>query len=106
VDPRSDELAPQFTTIDDFLADLEVSENMMLDLGEFAKEQEIEYNAEQYALSEFAIKTRVKALIGRNLYDYSAFYQVVNVLNPSYRKAVEILQDGSFKKMNLAFYDF
>jgi carboxyl-terminal processing protease len=106
VDPRRDELAQQFTTMDDFLADFEVSENMMLDLVEFAKEQEIEYNAEQYALSEFAIKTRVKALIGRNLYDYSAFYQVVNVLNPSYRKAVEILQDGSFKKMNLAFYDF
>ena len=106
VDPRRDRLAQEFPTKDDFLANFEVSEEMMLDLVEFAKEQEIEYNAEQYALSEFAIKTRVKALIGRNLYDYSAFYQVINVLNPSYRKAVEILQDGSFKKMNLAFSDF
>ena len=92
--------------MDVFLTDFVVSEEMMLDLVEFAEAQEVEYNAEQYALSEFAIKTRVKALIGRNLYDYSAFYKVVNVLNPSYRKAVEILQDGSFEKMNLAFSDF
>ena len=106
VDPRRDQLSQQFPTMDVFLTDFVVSEEMMLDLVEFAEAQEVEYNAEQYALSEFAIKTRVKALIGRNLYDYSAFYKVVNVLNPSYRKAVEILQDGSFEKMNLAFSDF
>ena len=106
VDPRRDALAQQFPTMDDFIQKFEITEAMMTELIELSKEKEVEFNDEEYARSEFAIKTRVKALIGRNLYDYSAFYKVVNVLNPSYMKAVEIFQDGSFKKMNLAFSDF
>lgn len=106
VDPIRDELLAQYPTTNEFVDKFEISQEMMDELLEFAKESEVEFDEEQYAMSEFAIKTRLKALIGRNLYDYSAFYKVVNVLNPSYRRAVEILQDGSFKKMNLAFSDF
>ena len=48
----------------------------------------------------------MKALIGRNLYDYNVFYEVVNKLSPAYMKAVNVLHDGTFEKAKLAHADF
>ncbi|NNE55486.1 MAG: peptidase S41, partial [Flavobacteriales bacterium] len=106
VDENRDALAKKYQTANDFVANYEISDDMMTSLLDLAQLEGVEFDAEGFKTSEYAIKTRLKALIGRNLFDYSCFYQVVNVLNPVYREAVSLLQDGSFKKMNLAFSQF
>ena len=106
VDENRDELSKKYPTMDDFVKNYSISETMMNDILKFAEDKEIEFNQEEYDRSKFAIETRLKALVGRNLFDYSCFYKVINVLNPIYNEALGILQDGSFKKMNLAFSQF
>ena len=45
---------------------------------------------------------RIKAMLAQNLWDYKKFYEIINQLNNSYNKAIEILEDGSYEKVNLA----
>jgi hypothetical protein len=58
--------------------------------------------AQDFETSKRGLELRMKALIGRNLYEPGTFYKVINVLNPAYMKALEVLKDGTFNKMKLA----
>jgi carboxyl-terminal processing protease len=69
-------------------------------------DKKVEYNEQEFKTSEHAIQLRTKALIARNLYDSEAFYVLINDLNPALKKAIQVLQDGSFEKMKLAYSDF
>ncbi|MCB0761881.1 MAG: peptidase S41, partial [Flavobacteriales bacterium] len=105
VDQHRDELHGQYQDVNAFKANFSV-EPIMADFLKFAEDEGIAMDEEGYNTSEFAIKTRLKALVARNLWDYSAFFNVVNVLNPPFVKAVEVLQDGTFEKMDLAHSQF
>lgn len=105
VDANREELHGQYKDIDQFMKNFNTSD-VMEEFLAFAKKEEIEFNEEEFKTSQFAIETRVKALVARNLWDYSAFFQVVNVLNPAYMKAIEVFEDGTFEKMDLAHSQF
>ena len=105
-DQNRNKLKSSYKTPELFIANFTVTEDIMNEMLAAATADEVEFNEEEFNQSKFAIETRLKALIGRNLFDYSVFYQVVNDLNPAYLRAVKILQDGSFEKMNLAYKDF
>jgi len=67
---------------------------------------EIEWTDEQYAISEEMINGRLKALIARNLWDYSAYFEVFNPMWPAYQAALEILEENNYKEYNLAKSEF
>lgn len=71
-----------------------------------AEDPDIDWNAEHYAASEKMIKGRLEALIARNLWNTSAYYQVFNPYWPGFSHAVEILNDNSYKNYNLARSEF
>jgi len=77
-------------------------DNLTKDLIEYAEKEGFEFNKEEYERSENVIKTRVKAMVAQNLWSYEKFYEIINTLNNSYNKALEILEDGSYEKVNLA----
>ena len=54
----------------------------------------VEYNEEQYARSAEYLRTIVKALIGRDLFEQSTYYRVANPMNPVYREAIRMISDG------------
>ena len=72
------------------------------DLIKVAEKEGLEFNEEEYERSERIIKVRIKAMLAQNLWDYKKFYEIINQLNNSYNKAIEILEDGSYEKVNLA----
>lgn len=47
--------------------------------------------------SEKIIKTQLKALLARDLYKPDNFFEIINELNDSYKKALEILQGKDFE---------
>ncbi len=52
--------------------------------------------ASDYIKSEKVIKARLKATIGRNLFDVGMFYRVINAtINPSYTEALKVITDPS-----------
>ncbi len=106
VDKDRKALAAKYKTAADFKRDFDMSQAMYDEIIAEAVKEEIEFNEAEFNTSKKAIELRVKALMARNMFDYSAFYQVINELNPAYNKAVELLTDGSFDKMKLAHSDF
>jgi carboxyl-terminal processing protease len=73
---------------------------------EMLAKKDVPFNEKDFKTSEHAIILRTKALIARNLYENEAFYVLINDLNPALKKALVVLQDGTFEKMKLAYSDF
>ena len=66
------------------------------------KEEKIEYADEaEYQKSVPLMKLQLKALIARDLWDMSEYYQVINESNESVQKALELLKEKDFEKLLL-----
>ncbi|MDO8898201.1 MAG: S41 family peptidase [Bacteroidales bacterium] len=75
----------------DFKSNFEVDEKLMTAFLEIAKDEKVEYNEEQFIKSEIIIKHQIKALIARNMWDMSAYYEIMNEIDETLLKALEIL---------------
>ena len=106
MDQHRAELEAKYSSPESFITDYVISDEMMQAMIDAGTEKELAFNEEEFNTSKRAIEIRLKALIGRNLFDYSTFYQVVNDLNPAYLKAIETLESGEFNKFNLAHKTF
>jgi len=106
VDSLRAELEAAYPTEDVFLEKFNVTGRMLEDFQAFATEEGVEFNEEDWSKSGDAIALRLKAMMGRNLLEQSTFYRVISGLNESLERAIEILQDGTFEKANLAHDTF
>ena len=62
----------------------------------------VAFNESQYEKAKSVIHTRIKANIAQDLFDYKRFYQVINKLNNSLEKSLELLKDDkAFSKLAL-----
>ena len=106
VDSLRAELESAYPTEDVFLEKFEVTGQMLEDFQAFATDEGVEFDEEDWSKSGDAIALRLKAMMGRNLLEQSTFYRVISGLNESLERAIEILQDGTFEKANLAHDTF
>ena len=106
VDSLRAELEAAYPTEDTFLEGFEVTDAMLENFQAFASAEGVEFNEEDWSKSGDAIALRLKAMMGRNLLEQSTFYRVISGLNESLERAIEILQDGTFEKANLAHDTF
>lgn len=95
-------LEKQFDSVDDFIQLFECNDKIMSDFKSFAVEEGIEFDNEQYKQSQVLITNRIKALIARNIWDTSAYYQVFNPFWPTYQKALSVLSDNTYNRIDLA----
>lgn len=73
--------------------------NLLADMKELADKEKIERNEEEYNTSLSLIKTQLKALIARDLWDMNEYYRVINTVNKSVMSAVEILNSQEYEKI-------
>lgn len=106
VNKNRKDLLTKYPTLDSFVSGFVVIDDYMKEIIAKAEELKVPYDEKGYKTSEHAIKTRIKALVARNLYDGEAFFVVINELNPALKKAVQVLNDGTFDKAKLAHKDF
>ena len=92
------ELLGKYKSFADFNNNFEINSSMMDNLIAMGTEAKVELNKEQLKVSESLIKTQLKALIARDLWDMNEYYHVMNSTNESIKKAVEILQTGDYEK--------
>ncbi len=106
VDSRRKQLKSDFKTVDDFVRGFNVTDEMMTELAQMAEADSIKAVPDEVAASRDYLSTIVKALIGRDLFDSSAYYQVANPLNPMYLRAVEVINDTRRMQSVLASPDY
>ncbi len=96
------ELKAKYLTIGQFAKEFNVDFDLQTDMTNYFANDGIAYNEEQYKKSKRWIELRFKATIARNLFDNSAFYYIINELNETLQKGLEVLENGTYTKMKLA----
>lgn len=94
VDDNRKSLLKQYKTTDMYIADFEVTPQLMQDLIDYATKEGVEYNEEQYNISREGLMVIVKGLIANDLYDEEGiYYRIVNDLSPVYKEALRLIND-------------
>ena len=76
------------------------TKNPLQELIEYAKNEGIDFNEKQYNESKTTIEVRLKANIAQDLYDYKKFYEIINELNVTLQKSLEIINnDQAFSNL-------
>lgn len=101
-------LKKQYTSLDTYIRDFEVPQSLIDDIMAEGKKKDIkiadstkvtaEYTLEMAERDELErtmpyLRTQLKALLGRDIFDMAAFYRIMNPLNATFRRAVEVIKD-------------
>ncbi len=67
-----------------------------------AKDEDVEFDEEEAAVSIPRLEMLLKAMMARNLWDLEAYFMVVNREDPGFQRALQSFGDGTFEQMNIA----
>jgi len=96
-------LMKEFADVSSFISGFDIV-SAMADFKVYSQkeDEDVTWSEADLEKSEEMIQGRLKALIARNLWDYSAYYQVFNPYWSTYNKALELLQEDDYNDFNLA----
>ncbi|HCZ08604.1 MAG TPA: peptidase S41 [Flavobacteriales bacterium] len=80
-----------------FVQDYVLSPALLDQLVALGEAEDIPFVEEDWNTSLPAITLRLKAILGRNMFDTATFYEVFNPINPVYQRGIEVLKDGTYK---------
>ncbi len=78
-----------------YMSGFVIDDKFMQEFIDFATEQKLPFNEEQYLRSKNVLTLNLKALIARDLWDSSEYFEVVNPIDPVYSKALNIILDDA-----------
>lgn len=97
VDKNRNRLEREYGDREAFIADQPLEKQLLDGLIALGEAEDIPFVEEDWNGSMYAIELRLKAILARTLFDTTAFYEVFNPINPVYRRAIEVLSDGTYK---------
>ena len=92
-----------YPTVSDFKNNFDSEKELLTAFVDFAAKNEVEKNEEQINTSKTFLLTRLKAIVARNMWDSSAYYQVISDIDNALLKAVEEIKSDTFKKEKLVY---
>jgi carboxyl-terminal processing protease len=99
VEKNRKELLHKYKQFDRYNANFEVGEDLLDRMLQIAGEEKITFNEEQYMRSLRLIKPQLKALIARDLWDMNEYFRVINAVNESIIRALELLNSGEYEQL-------
>ncbi|MCE2846982.1 MAG: S41 family peptidase [Sphingobacteriales bacterium] len=102
VDERRASLKSTYTDVKSFGRGFYCDENFMKEFIAYAEKKNVKHEEKGFKTSEKLIKTQLKALIARDLWNTTAYYYIINDINNFYTKALESLRDDTFSKLKIA----
>ncbi len=105
VDAQRDALLKRFRSVDQFGAQFTIDQKITDGLVAMAEKDGVRSDPEGLQRSKALIDLRLKALIARDVWDTSAYWEIINRDNPidrSFQRAVDVLRDDTFQRLGLA----
>jgi len=93
VDRNRDKINRMYRSFSEFKDQFKIDDSMLRDLLIAAKDEKIEENEPEFEQSKEQIKMILKALIARDIWDMSEYYEIVNEKNKVFNKAISILKN-------------
>lgn len=94
VDKNRDEINRKYNSFNDFRDHFTIDGHLLKELVNAAEDEEIIKNEMEFEKSKEQIKTILKALIARDIWDMSEYFEIVNKKNKTYKRAVSILKNN------------
>lgn len=94
IDTHRKTLRKQYPDFERFDRHFRVGEELMEKLVSYAEKDGLPRDREQIDQSRELIALLIKALIARDLWDTTEYFRVVNQVDPTLAKAVDLLQDN------------
>jgi len=92
----------EYPSGDQFMDGFETEGEVLERFFERVEKEGVEFNEADWEVSQLLIKTQIKALIARHIWDINTYYQIMLTIDNEYNKAVELLRDeASFQKFNI-----
>ncbi len=93
MDKNRKKLAKQYSTFEDFNANFEMPDDVIEKLFEEAKKQKVSPKDDEERIATIPqVKRTLKALVARDIWDMSEYFQIIYADNEMVKKAVELLQ--------------
>lgn len=95
VDSHRNELRKSYLDFDSFHRGFQVEGAVMEAFVSFATAEGVEFNADDFSVSESEIKILVKAYIASTIWNIEKYFVEVNQLNPALHKAIELVANSA-----------
>lgn len=93
IDNNRKELKKKYSSFDKFVESYEIPQEVIDGIYEEGKKQKVEpADDEEIAHTTASLKTQLKALVARDIWDMSQYFQIINETNDVVRKAVELIK--------------
>lgn len=93
IDNNRKKLESKYPDFETFNSSFEVNNKLLNELLEYGKDNKIETTDEEFEKSKDDFKLLMKALIARDLWDMSEYFQIVNARDKGFNKALEIMRN-------------
>lgn len=93
LDRNRNELNKKYPKFALYKQKFEVTSEIMQEMIKMANDEKIKFNEIEYNRSKFLIMLQIKALIARDLYDMSEYFQIINDENNSLKEAMRIINN-------------
>lgn len=104
VNDNRDSLLNVYKDVNNYITKFEITENFINKFFDFADKAGVKKDEEGFKTSEKFIKEQIKAYIARSLWDINSFYQVYNINDDGFIKALEVINDNSlFRKLKINY---
>lgn len=103
VDNHRQSLKESYPNFEKFKTTFLVDDKMLKELTDFAEKEKVEFKEGEFEKSKALMGIQVKALIARDLWDSSEYYEIMNVENEALQKAIEVINDESLYNKYLGF---
>ena len=101
IDSHRKDLQRRFKEFNAFNAGYQVGNDVLDILKEEAEKAKVDLTDEEYQQSLPLIRTQLKALMARDLWDISEYYQVINTANESVKQALRVLNNDYDRILSL-----
>ena len=96
IDKNRKKLQSNYPDFETFNSKFEVSDKMLKELVKYGEKNDVTTTEDEAEKSKKNFKLIIKALIARDLWDMSEYYQIVNVRDKGFNKAIEIMQEWDY----------
>ncbi len=96
IEKHRKELQNKYKKFEAFNEKFEIDDNFLAEIRALADKEKIKFDEKQYNQSLPLIKTQLKALIARDLWDMNEYFQVMNSTNQSVQQALKVLNEGIY----------
>jgi carboxyl-terminal processing protease len=104
VDHHREDMKKMYPTFEDYEKNFKFEGAVQKEFLQAVKEEDIEWNEEDYQTSKTLIQTLVKARIASNMWDFEKFYKIYNAQeNEIFMKGLELIESKSLEDLGLDY---